>query len=172
MDTEHVVELRIGCHPEAAISGGLLLQSESAVFLLFNAMSDEKNAKGYCEDLGTAVIEFKRCRRTQFGGPNDEALPEHPLYGKGLEDFGYGIGEVLNSKWAQEVLERAKKSAKRIWGDRFERAFEHHKWSSRHFIVSFHDSTFECLADDFVVTVHREPFDEVLSGIHKRLAEA
>jgi hypothetical protein len=167
--TERVVKLKVGCHPEAAVSGGLLLQSESAVFLLFNAMSDEENAQGSPEDLGRAVIQFKGCRCTKFGDPNDEALDEHPLYDKGLDESVYGISEVMNSTWAHEVTGRAKASAMRIWGERFERAYENVDWSCRHFIVSFHDSTFECLADDFELTLHKEPFGEVLQGIYQRL---
>jgi hypothetical protein len=171
VDTEQVVKLEVGCHPEAAISGGLLLQSESAVFLLFNAMSDEKNADGCYEYVGTAVMRFKGCHCTLFGGPNDEARPEHPLYQRGLADFGYRICEVLNSSWAREVTLRARRSAERIWGDRFGAAYEQHDWSTRHFIVSFHDSTFECLAKDFELTVHREPFDQLLSRISQNLTE-
>lgn len=171
MEEEHVVELKIGCHPEAAVSGAMLLQSESAVFLLFNAMSDETNAEGRYEDVGTAAIEFKHCRRTLFGGPNDEAIPEHRLFDKGLADCGYGICEVLNSAWAKEVMGQARKSAKRIWGDRFEKAYEKHNWSIRHFIVTFHDSTFECLADDFAVSVHQGPFTDLLSHISQRILE-
>ena len=102
-------------------------------------------------------MEFEHCRRTLFGGPNDEALPEHPLYQKGLAALGHGICEVLNSSWAKEVMSQAGRSAERIWGDRFDKAYGKHDWSTRHFIVSFHDGTFECLADDFVVIVHKGP---------------
>jgi hypothetical protein len=172
VDEERVVELKVGCHPEAAISGAMLLQDESAAFLLFNAMSDELNADGCYEDLGTAVMEFKGCCRTLFGGPNDEALPEHPLWHKGLADRGYDICEVLNSSWAKEVMGRARRSAERIWGSRFEKAYQNVDWSTRHFIVTFHDSTFECLADDFVLTVHKAPFAELLGRISQRLMEA
>jgi hypothetical protein len=171
MDEEQVVELNVGCRPEAAVSGATLLQSESAVFLLFNAMSGEKNAEGYYEDVGTAVMEFKGCCRTLFGGPNDEALPEHPLYEKGLADFGYSICEVLNSSWAKEVMKRARKSAERIWGDRFEKSYAKYNWTTRHFMVSFHDSTFECLADDFQLSVHKEPYSQILDSICRKLME-
>lgn len=149
----------------------MLLQSESAIFLLFNAMSDVKNAEGYYEEVGTAVMEFEGCRCTLFGGPDDEALPEHPLYQKGLADFGYGIFEVLNSSWAKEVISQSRRSAERIWGDRFEKAYEKHDWSTRHFIVRFHDSTFECLADGFALTVHKEPFTELLNRITQQLVQ-
>jgi hypothetical protein len=75
VDVERVVKLNVGCHPEAAVSGAMLLQSESDRFLLFNAMSDDKNAEGRYEDVGTAVMESRGCSRTVFGGPNDEDRP-------------------------------------------------------------------------------------------------
>ncbi|HEX4142582.1 MAG TPA: hypothetical protein VHY91_03455 [Pirellulales bacterium] len=163
MGEEQVVELRIGCQPEPGVSGGRLLQSESAAFLFFNAVAHSANDK-----LGTAVVEFQRCTQTTFGGPNDEALPEHPLYNKGLRY--YGVFEVLNSSWAIETMARARKSAQRILRDRFEDAYKDHDWSTRHFIFTFHDSTFECLARDLQVTIHNEPRGHALNKVLQKLA--
>lgn len=169
MAEEKVVRLGVGCHPEAAISGAVLLQSECATFLLFNAMSDDKNSEGRYEDVGTAVMEFDGCSRTLFGGPNDEALPEHPLWKKGLSEIGYGIGEVLHSSWASDVMERARKSAERIWGDGFEKAYKNHVWATRHIIVTFHDSTFECLTKDFRLSIRKEAFGDILDELTSRI---
>jgi hypothetical protein len=171
MPDEQVVELKVGCHPEAAVSGAVLLQSDNAVFLLFNAMSDETNSQGRYEDVGAAVINFTHCKLTRFGGPNDEGLPEHPLYHKGLAQHGYSICEVVNSSWAAEVMERAKKSARRIWGDRFQHAYKDRKWTTRHFIITFHDSTFECLADDLILSIHKDPFPQIVEAITHKMAE-
>jgi hypothetical protein len=72
----------------------------------------------------------------KFGYPNDEALPGHPLYSRGLRN--YGIFEVLNSTWRKMLADQnvvsfpnPKPSAR----------------SSRHFVVTFHDSTLECIAE-------------------------
>lgn len=169
MSEERVVALEVGCHPEAAISGGLLLQSEEEVFLLFNALSDEPNALGLYERVGTALMEFKTCFLTRFGYPNDEGRPEHALYQQGLAALDYRICEVLNSSWASAERERRRRSAERIWGTRFQRAYHDDDWTTRHFLAAFHDSTFECLAADFQVTVHPEPHGQVLEGLVRRL---
>ncbi len=171
MAEERVVELQVGCYPEAAISGGLLLQTEEEVFLLFNAMSDDKNAEGYSYRVGTAVMEFKCCHLTRFGYPNDEGRPEHPLDQQGLAAIAYSVCEVLNSSWASAEVERMNKSAERIWGAaRFQRRSHEQDWpNTRHFLVAFHDSIFECLADDFQLTVHAEPRSQVLEGLVRRL---
>jgi len=171
MTGEHVVKLIVGCHPEAAVSGGLLLQSEDTAFLLFNAMSDETNADGRYEPVGTAVVQFKSLNLTRFGGPNDEAMPEHPLYHKGLAKVGYAICEVIESSWAVEVMATAKRSAERIWGNSFPKVYRDHRWATRHFLFSFHDSTFECLAEDFTLSLHQEPHSELLYQLTQRLMD-
>jgi hypothetical protein len=72
---ERVRALTIGAHPEAAVSGGLLLQSEDPVSLLVNAMADERTSRGVLERVGIAVLEFTGCFLTRFGSPNDEGRP-------------------------------------------------------------------------------------------------
>ncbi len=165
---QRVVELDVGCHPEGGVSGAVLLQTEGFAVLLFNAMSNAKNASGRCEPLGTAVAEFKRLRLTRFGGPNDEGLPEHPLYPHGLSTLGYCICEVEHSVWANEVGARNEASARRIAGGRFDRAYSGARFVPRHFLFSFHDSTFECLADELSVRVSQEPFAATLAPFVKR----
>lgn len=169
MPEERVRALKLGVHPQAALSGGLLLQSEEAAFLLFNAMADAPDARGLFAPAGTAVLEFAGCHLTRFGSPNDEGRPEHALYPKGLAAVAYAVCEVEHSSWARAEMERARRSAERIWGDRFARMYAGHQWTTRHFLVAFHDSTFECLADDVRVTVHPEPYQEVVDALVRRL---
>jgi hypothetical protein len=79
-----------------------------------------------------------------FGGPGHNGLV-HPLYRQGLEL--YGIYEVLNSSFDPARLQcltdarGVPRPAGRPSGSR---------GASRHFIITFHDSTFECIADDIV----------------------
>jgi len=35
------------------------------------------------------VIEIRGCAEIRFGGPNDEAMHGHPLYGKGLASYSW-----------------------------------------------------------------------------------
>jgi len=48
------------------------------------------------------VIEMRGCSQIRFGGPSDEAMSGHPLYGKGLD--GYQAHEVFNSRWIEEAI--------------------------------------------------------------------
>ena len=170
MPDERVVELEAGCRPEAAVSGGLLVQSEDSAFFLFNAMSNGANQDGVHVPLGTAVMEFEGICTTLFGSPNDEGRPEHPLYRKGLGELGYAVCEVLNSQWARREAERGEATARRIWGSGYERAYRGHDWTLRHFLVTCHESTFECLAKRFTVTISQEPYGVIIRRVTERLA--
>ena len=157
-EVEKVVSLDIDFQPEAAVSGPVLLQTDDSVFLTFNAVRPAPD--GHREDAGTAIVEFSRCSVTKFGYPNDEALPGHPLHDRGL-DF-YEVGEVLHSTWVRQLTEQK----------RFR--FPHTPDSTqRHFIFTFHDSTFECVADSFVASLSTEPYEELFSRImHKAFRHA
>jgi len=127
--------ISIGVTPEAAVSGAILTQTEYSTFLTFNAM--KKDDEGVFKDAGTALIEFEGCLITKFGHPNDEPQEGHPLY-REVEKAGgcYDAYEVKKSSWLKEVEEQN------------DVTFPGINYNTRHFIIFFHDSTFECLAND------------------------
>jgi hypothetical protein len=82
-----------------------------------------------------AVAEFHGCYAHRFGGPNDEVLAGHPLYGRGLQ--AYGAHRVLNSPWIAQ--ERRTNSV--------HRGFRDDAWDGlTHYLLLFHDNLFECIA--------------------------
>jgi hypothetical protein len=87
------------------------------------------------EDRGIAVITFGQSMIYKFGYPNDEVLLAHSYYSLGLES--YQLFEVIGSEWIQEIKEMNKAHP---LNDPllFSRC--------RHFIITFKDSTFECIA--------------------------
>ena len=156
-NVEAVVELDIGVIPEAAVSGAVLVQSEVSAYLLFNAMRDTAkpfpSGGFYKEDAGIAVVELVQCSITKFGYPNDEAWSHIPR----TTGLSYGVFEVENSPWKVELLRL----------NRF--AFPDTKESkSRHFLFLFHDSSFECIAQDLQVEVVRKPFLEVFRAVSSK----
>jgi hypothetical protein len=82
-----------------------------------------------------AVVTFERPRTHSLGSPGDETLHGHPLYGKGLTF--YAAFRVSNSE-----------SIKRLQAiDSVHRLHKPESFQSlSHFIFTFHDSTFECVA--------------------------
>jgi len=85
-----------------------------------------------------AVIHFPLCTIFTFGSPNDEALPGHPLYGRGLEYYSAHL--VENSSWIA-LLER--RNSVHLHHHR-ERFLE----DKKHYIFTFHDSTLECVVNE------------------------
>ena len=86
-------------------------------------------------DHGIGVVEFKQVTSVKIGSPNDEVLHGHPLWGSGLEY--YRAHEVRNSPWITELVNV----------NRVHERFDESRWSgTRHFILTFHDETLECVA--------------------------
>jgi len=94
---------------------------------------------------GKILVVFQGCSIASFGYPNDEALAGHPLYKSGLEH--YGFYEVMHFPWPAQLEEQ---NHVMFPGSR---VFQ----GDRHFAVTFHDSTFECLAASFVWRWMTEP---------------
>jgi hypothetical protein len=87
-----------------------------------------------------AVIRFAgRCAHL-FGPPNDEAFDGHPLASRGLHP--YGSFRIRRSSWIRSL-------------ERMNAVHPHHRPDPfrelQHFVLSFHDSTFECVAKELVV---------------------
>jgi hypothetical protein len=90
-----------------------------------------------------ALIRFEHAYAHIFGPPGDEAVQGHPLAPLGLRP--YSAFEVANSPWIRGV-ERMN-SVHPSHQPEFFAPF-------RHFIFVFHDSTFECIARGFEVSIH------------------
>jgi hypothetical protein len=83
------------------------------------------------------VIEMWGCAEIRFGGPNDEAIRGHPLYGKGLA--GYQAHEVVNSAWIEEAIK-----VNSVHPYRSDAPFR----QLHHYALLFHDEMLEALAWD------------------------
>jgi hypothetical protein len=105
-----------------------------------------------------ALVEFQRCRTYSFGFPNDEAIQAHPLYALGLKP--YSAFEVQKSSWLSQ-LEQMNSVHPRHKPDSFE--------SLHHYVFTFHDSTFECLAERYQVTEHQKSMRELVQEVKTRL---
>jgi len=91
-----------------------------------------------------ALVLFRRCCAYMFGPPNDEAFSGHPLADRGLRP--YAAFRIEESSWLRR-LERMNSVHPNHKPERF--------WELQHLVFAFHDSTFECICEDFEV-VRRE----------------
>lgn len=124
-----------------------LIKTDSQTFLLFLLHDTELQRYDFYADVANAqgeehfaTVEFKGCVSAKMGVPNDEVFHGHPLHGKGL--VAYSPLRVLNSTWIKEL--EAINSVHMQFSADF--------WNTlSHYIFGFHECTFECVAQSFVV---------------------
>jgi hypothetical protein len=86
--------------------------------------------------MDCAFVRFDQVRIHLFGAPNDETLTGHALGGRGLAH--YGVYQINHSSLIRR-LERMNAVHPRHTATAFDRL--------QHYIFTFHDSTFECVAE-------------------------
>jgi hypothetical protein len=120
-----VVEISKSFRPSPGAPNPVIWQDEIGAVVVCETDHDCPHARG--------VFRFQRCLQTRFGYPNDEALGGHPLYARGLRH--YALFEVLDSPWLSDLVRqnRVVFPNDTSWPYR----------PYRHFVVTFHDSTFE-----------------------------
>ena len=106
-----------------------------------------------------AVVSFNHCSANYFGPPNDESFNGHPLYKRGLGP--YGSFEILESSWIRK-LERMNSVHPYHNKERFMK-------DKRHFVFSFHDSIFECVAIDFEISLFQGSIRDTIPYMIEKL---
>lgn len=105
-----------------------------------------------------AIVRFSWARASMFGPPNDEAFSGHPLASRGLRP--YGAFEVLDSSWVRRL-------------ERMNAVHPQHRPESyadlRHFVLAFHDSTFECVAEGYRCELARGPLTALIARLSAEL---
>jgi hypothetical protein len=107
-----------------------------------------------------ALVEFEMPRAHLLGPPNDEAIEGHPLASRGLRP--YGTYEIKNSSWIRS-LERMNRVHPMHRPARYSRL--------RHFVITFHDSTFECIAEGVRSRVFEQGHPELVVALHRLLQD-
>ncbi|HEY9685241.1 MAG TPA: hypothetical protein V6C86_26945 [Oculatellaceae cyanobacterium] len=143
-----------------------LFSNDYKTFLIFMVNEDaSQSADKYAtfEQLGSepiesmALVEFCNCLSAKLGSPNDESVSGHRLFGKGLES--HVAQRVVNSTWLKEMETT----------DSVHPYHNHQRWLTKeHFIFSFHDSTFECVAESFKVELYRTSLHQLLQHVCSR----
>jgi hypothetical protein len=122
----------------------MVLEGRWCIYLLFykvslpDSVSVENNT---AENETLVIIKFLRNLIYKFGSPNDEVLHGHPYYPLGLT--AYSFFEVKNSDWIKELMKINSVHSyynKENWKD------------DKHFILTFKDETFECIADGYEIS--------------------
>src|SRR3569833_1602594 len=131
-ELDRVVELDSIPKPEPGAPEPIVVADEQAVVVSYRTAHSEPST----DQLDTfCSVRFHLAHTHLFGAPNDEALEGHPLWNRGL-GF-YSVYRVDQSSLIRRLA--AMNSVHR-----------QHSYSKfdelTHYIFTFHDSTFECVA--------------------------
>jgi hypothetical protein len=163
-----VIDLGLPWTPDAGAPLPLLFQTDRDTVVIYHPA----RSTGRAGDR--VVLRFDGCLVSKFGYPDDEALPGHPLYERGLGL--YRIFEVLNSSWLEEIRQQNLVSfpGATWWpgpspvAEKLRSQFPDRPTPPdhpRHFVVTFHDETFECLADSVAGEFTSEPLEAIVSSL-------
>jgi hypothetical protein len=121
-----------------------VLSSRSRTFVIYNMREPDPDWDGSGAKVVDpasnglrliAAIEFERCLIHKFGSPNDEVLDGHPLHGRGL--VAYAAHVVERSRWLAELMQI----------NSMHPQYDPNGWGHyQHYLLAFHDETFECIA--------------------------
>jgi hypothetical protein len=151
-EKDKVVELSDFPAMETGDPSPLVFSAEGKCILAYRMRHNVDWANTKVEDIEperVALIDFQHCLSRMFGHPNEDVIRGHPLYDRGLS--WYGFFEVENSSWLRK-LEQINSVHEQHDRERFLNGFHH-------FIFTFHDSTFECIAKKFEVSIYEQPVD-------------
>ncbi len=131
---DQVVLLDSVPHPAADAAEPFIVASDRRVILAYPiAESDfERFGPFDPDDDPFCAVLFPDVVFQRLGPPGDGDLEIHPLAGQGLA--GYSVHEVMNSSLAAELAALAPAGS-----------------TQRHFVITFQESTFECVASDYTV---------------------
>jgi hypothetical protein len=144
--------------PQSSVGAPIpvILADEHTTVVAYYSQENEIDLDVETEPI--AIVTFKSCRSTLFGPPNDEAFSGHPLYSRGLKPYSSSI--IENSSWLRKYIEM---NSVHLYHSPV--LFEDYK----HFILSFHDSTFECIAKSYNFDVVNDRFSSVIDIMKTKL---
>jgi hypothetical protein len=131
---DHVVLLDSVPHPAADAAEPFIVASNRRVILAYPiAESDfERFGPFDSDDDPFCTVLFPNAVFHRLGPPGDIDLEIHPLASQGLNE--YSVHEVMQSSLAAEISAAGSPAP-----------------AQRHFVITFQDSTFECVASDYTV---------------------
>lgn len=123
-----------------------VISSETELYLLFYAgdelegISENIESRDILDTGLVAVAKFTVCLASKFGYPGNETLTGHPYHKYGLNYFSGFL--VEDSPWIEEL--------KKI--DSIHPYHDSSKYKEfKHYVFTFHDTTFECIAEEFEI---------------------
>ncbi|MBD1432702.1 hypothetical protein H8B06_07700 [Sphingobacterium sp. DN00404] len=121
-----------------------ILSNDNELFIAFYA--DRQNSstipqeRNIIHDTGIFALKFKVYLKYAFGLPGEETIQGHPYSKLGMKS--YSFYELKNSELIKSLQDIEKVHPQ----------YNPKKWEMyRHYILTFHDNMFECIAQDFEI---------------------
>lgn len=150
----------IGAPPKILASEGML----SLFYFVEQSprgLSSDLTRRDTINDRGIGILKFDNYINFKFGYPNDEAIQGYPYYKLGLKP--YSLFELNDSDWVANLLKI----------DSFNPMHRNDIFDDfSHYILSFHDSTFECIAKGYTAEYSDKSMAELLSENIQELIES
>jgi len=138
-----------------------IISNEYKLFIMFYINKPDPNWDGTyvnvrdtANDEGIACFSFKKYCQFISGWPNEDVCTGHRYGEIGLEP--YEFFEVINSEWIEDIMKK-------------NRVHPYHKdehfSKDRHFILYFHDSCFEIIAEDYEIEVFQDKSMKEISDL-------
>lgn len=123
----------------------LIISNDSDLFLAFYANEEseisEPQERNPIYDTGIFALKFKAYLKYIFGIPGNETIEGHPYSKLGMTSFSFY--ELKNSNLIKELQDIQKVHP----------YYDPEKWKAyKHYILTFHDNMFECVAENFEVS--------------------
>lgn len=140
-----------------------ILSNDSELYLTFYA--DRENAveipqqRNTVYDTGIVVIKFNMYLKYTFGLPGEETVHGHSYNSLGMESFSFY--ELRNSDFIKSLQEIEKVHP----------YYNSEKWNKyKHYILTFHDNMFECIAESFEIREENNSLYNQVSTIFSELS--
>ncbi len=165
-ELDEVIELKSIPRSDVGAPVPAVIATEQKTSLIYYLSDVDENWDGSYVDVVSAsssnepvaVITFRFCYAHMFGPPNDEAFEGHPLASRGLNP--YRVFEIKNSSWL-----RALEKMNSVHPCHRSKHFAKYN----HYIFAFHDSTFECIAEEFEISIVQGSIVSGLSSVLKNI---
>lgn len=121
-----------------------ILSNDNELFIAFYAGKKSSSTipqeRNTVYDTGVFALKFKVYLKYMFGLPGEETIRGHPYSKLGMKS--YSFYELKNSDLIKSLQDIEKAHPK----------YNADKWKMyKHFILTFHDNMFECVAQDFEI---------------------
>ncbi|SFB86217.1 hypothetical protein SAMN05421780_101798 [Flexibacter flexilis DSM 6793] len=121
-----------------------ILSNDNELFIAFYADKQSSSTipqeRNTIYDTGIFALKFKAFLKYTFGLPGDETIQGHPYSKLGMKS--YSFYELRNSDLIKSLQDIEK----------IHPNYNPEKWKMyKHYILTFHDNMFECIAQDFEI---------------------